>query len=125
MPSYARCLQWGALLREAVTSFPAPLRVAVLGSGGMSHSIGEPTMGRIDEAFDARCCELLRDGDPAALAAYLESATDAAGNGAHEMRNWAIAHAAAGARGFELLDYLAVQEVYVGCGWAAWDVRAV
>ena len=27
-------------------------------------------------------------------------------------------------RGFELVDYLAVPEVYVGCGFAAWKLGA-
>jgi len=43
----------------------------------------------------------------------------AAGNGTHEVRNWVIAHAAVGGRGFDLIDYRAVPEVYVGCGFAS------
>ena len=44
---------------------------------------------------------------------------EAAGNGTHEVRNWVIAHAAAGGRGFDLIDYRVMPEVYVGCGWAS------
>ena len=44
MPSIRRCLAWGRLLRQAIESYDEPLRVAVLGTGGLSHSIGEPTM---------------------------------------------------------------------------------
>ena len=51
MPSIRRCLAWGRLLRQAIESYPSPLPVAVLGTGGLSHSIGEPTMGWIDEEF--------------------------------------------------------------------------
>src|SRR5687767_15927212 len=43
MPSLARCLQWGGMLRAAIESYPEPRRVALLASGGLSHSIGEPT----------------------------------------------------------------------------------
>ena len=50
MPSIRRCLAWGRLLRRAIESYPEPLRVAVLGTGGLSHSIGETTMGWIDES---------------------------------------------------------------------------
>src|SRR5262245_20234889 len=45
MPSLARCLEWGKLLRKAIETFPGDLRVGVLATGGLSHSIGEKTMG--------------------------------------------------------------------------------
>jgi hypothetical protein len=34
MPSIRRCLAWGRLLRRAIESYPEPLRIAVLGTGG-------------------------------------------------------------------------------------------
>ena len=52
MPSLKRCYQWGGLLRKAIESYPESLRVAILGTGGLSHSIGEKTMGAIHEDFD-------------------------------------------------------------------------
>src|SRR5436309_1477968 len=52
MPSLERCYQWGTLLRRAIESYAEPLRVAVVGTGGLSHSIGEPTLGAIYEDFD-------------------------------------------------------------------------
>jgi hypothetical protein len=56
--------------------------------------------------------------------AFLERALAGAGNGAAEVRNWVAAHGAAGSRGFELIEYLAIPEVYVGCAWAAWNLAA-
>lgn len=123
-PSVARCLEWGSLLRKAIESYPGPLRVAVLGSGGLSHSIGERTMGDIDEPFDHECIRRFSEGAPAELAAFLEQRLPLTGNGADEVRNWAVAHGAAGCRGFRLVDYLPVPAVYVGCGFAAWDLSA-
>ena len=123
MPSLARCLQWGGMLRAAIESYPEPLRVALLASGGLSHSIGEPTMGAIDEGFDHDCIRLLSDSDPNALIGFLEKAIPKAGNGSDEMRNWLVAHGAAGGRGFELVDYLPVPSVYVGCGFASWRIN--
>jgi hypothetical protein len=38
------------------------------------------------------------------------------------VRNWLVAHGAAGGRGFELVDYLPCPTVIVGCGFAAWRV---
>jgi len=122
MLSYRRCLDWGRLLRRAIDTHPAATRVAILATGGLSHSIGEPSMGAIDEGFDRRCIEALRRGEAAPLIDLLERDTERAGNGAHEIRNWVVAHAAALCRNFELVDYLPAPEVYVGCAWAAWGV---
>jgi aromatic ring-opening dioxygenase catalytic subunit (LigB family) len=118
MLSYRRCFAWGRLLRDAVVSYPGPVRVAMLATGGLSHSIGEPSMGAIDEAFDRRCLDGFARGDEAPLIDLLERGEG--GNGAHEIRNWAVAHGAAGSRGFELADYIPAPEVYVGCAFAAW-----
>jgi hypothetical protein len=124
MPSITRCVAWGNLLARAIASFPGDARIAVVASGGLSHSIGEPTMGAIDETFDAGCIGAFQAGGEAAIVAYLNEALTTAGNGSHEVRNWVTAHAAAGSRGFELIEYLAVPEVYVGCAWAAWSPAA-
>jgi aromatic ring-opening dioxygenase catalytic subunit (LigB family) len=123
LPSLERCLRWGGMLRAAIESHPQPLRVAVLASGGLSHSIGERTMGRIDEAFDRECIRLLSHTDEKALIRYLNDAVPKAGNGTDEVRNWLVAHGAAAGRGFELVDYLPVPSVYVGCGFASWKTK--
>lgn len=121
MLSVRRCFAWGRLLARAIASFPEKdLRVAILATGGLSHSIGEPDMGAIDEAFDRACIRAFSDGAEAPLTDFLEAHMAAAGNGTHEVRNWVIAHAAVGSRGFDLIDYRAVPEVYVGCGFASW-----
>jgi aromatic ring-opening dioxygenase catalytic subunit (LigB family) len=121
LPLVRRCLQWGGLLRKAIESYAAPLRVAVLGTGGLSHSIGEPTMGAIDEKLDRECIRLFASPEDELLS-YLEKELPQAGNGTEEIRNWLVAHGAAGGRGFELIDYLPVPTVIVGCGFAAWHV---
>ena len=120
MLSYRRCFAWGRLLRRAVADYPRATRVAILATGGLSHSIGEPSMGTIDEDFDRRCLGAFERGEEAPLIEILEDGAATAGNGTHEIRNWAVAHGAAGGRGFELLDYLPAPEVYVGCAFAAW-----
>lgn len=123
LPTLERCLAWGKVLKKAIQSYPEPLRVAVLASGGLSHSIGEPTMGRIDEAFDHECIRLLSTGDGAALLEFLGNNVAKAGNGTDEVRNWLVAHGAAGGRGFDVVDYLPVPSVYVGCGFASWSLN--
>jgi len=122
MPSLERCYQWGALLRRAIDSYKDPVRVAILGTGGLSHSIGEPTMGAIHEDFDRETIERFSASEKS-LIDWLEAQLPKKGNGSEEVRNWLVAHGAAGGRGFELVDYLAVPTVIVGCGFAAWTVK--
>ena len=119
MPSLRRCYDWGVFLREAIESYAEPLRVAILGTGGLSHSIGEPTMGAIHEDFDRETIRLFGSAEKE-LINYLERKLPTHGNGSEEVRNWLVAHGAAGSRGFELVDYLPVPKVLVGCGFAAW-----
>lgn len=124
MPTIKRCLMWGRLVREAIESFPENKRIAVLGTGGISHSIGEATMGWVDEAFDRECIQHFERSDDAALADFLETRLPTTGNGAAEMRDWVVAHAAAGSRGFELVDYFPSPETLVGAGFASWKLDA-
>ena len=122
-PSVRRCLKWGHVLRDAIESYPEPLRVAILGTGGLSHYIGQPRMGQVDEAFDRICIDVFQDGDEDRISTTLETALKTTGNGGDEVRNWVVAHAAAGSRGFELVGYEALPEVYVGCAFAQWHVQ--
>jgi aromatic ring-opening dioxygenase catalytic subunit (LigB family) len=123
LPSLARCLAWGRQLADAIRSYPQDLKIAVLATGGLSHSIGEPTMGAIHEDFDRETIRLFSQSETD-LVHYLERKLPVSGNGSEEVRNWLVAHGAAGARGFELVDYLPVPKVIVGCGFAAWRVAA-
>lgn len=99
LPPLWRCAQLGELLREVITRRPADERVVVLGTGGLSHWVGTPEMGRINSAFDARFLEWVRAGDLGSILAMKTADVLAeAGNGAPEIRNWvtAIATASAG-----------------------------
>ena len=124
MPSIRRCLSWGRLLREAIESYPEPARIAILGTGGLSHSIGEATMGWIDEPFDRDCIRHFENSDDNALASFLEEALPKTGNGSHEVRDWVVAHGAAGSQGFELVDYFPSPETFVGAAFASWRIGA-
>ncbi len=124
LPSVRRCLAWGTMLAEAIRSYPEDIRVAVLATGGLSHSIGEATMGEVDEQFDRECIRHFEAGDDRKLVDFLNERLPTIGNGAAEVRNWVAAHGAAGKRGFELIDYCNVPEVYVGCGYASWNLDA-
>jgi aromatic ring-opening dioxygenase catalytic subunit (LigB family) len=121
MPSLKRCYEWGSLLRKAIESYKQPLRVAILGTGGLSHSIGEKTMGAIYEDFDHETIRRF-GGAPQELIGFLAEKLSTHGNGSEEVRNWLVAHGAADGRGFELVDYVPTPKVIVGCGFASWRV---
>lgn len=124
MPTVKRSIELGHMIAAAVASYPSDTRVAILGTGGLSHSIGEPTMGDIDETFDHAALEAFRSHDDAKVAAEITSALEHTGNGSHEVRCWAVAHGAAGTANFDLIDYMACPEVYVGCAFGSWEPAA-
>lgn len=123
-PRPSRCVAWGRMVREAIDSFPGDIRVAMLGTGGLSHSIGEVTTGWIDEGFDEACIGMFRGRSDEEFAVELERLLETAGNGSAELRNWLIVHAACGGRGFDLVAYAPVQEILIGCGLAEWRTAA-
>ncbi len=119
-PSPRRCLAWGKMVRRAIESYPEDIRVAVLGTGGLSHSIGETTMGWIDEPFDHACIDLFRNAPDERLAAELDAMLEHTGNGGAELRAWVVSHAAAGSKGFDMVDYIPMPEALIGCCLAEW-----
>jgi aromatic ring-opening dioxygenase catalytic subunit (LigB family) len=122
MLTAARCYAWGEMLRDAIDAYPGELRVAVFATGGLSHSIGEPTMGVIDEQFDHEFIRRMSGDDPRSVVRYSHDNMQKAGNGTAECRNWLIAHGAARGRGFTSHVYRPIHEWYVGCCWASWNV---
>ncbi len=51
-PTAARCYQLGQAIGRAIRSFPQDLKVAVLGTGGMSHQLAGARAGLINTRFD-------------------------------------------------------------------------
>ncbi len=109
-PTARRCFELGRLVGRAIRSWPPQRRVAVFGSGGMSHFV-------IDEALDERIFDALRRRDAEALCGiderYLQS-------GSSELKNWI---AAAGALfdtelSGEVVDYQPCYRSEAGTGTA-------
>src|SRR5258708_12724130 len=74
-------------------------------------------MGAIDEELDRECIRRFSSPEKELLK-FLEKKLPAAGNGTEEIRNWLVAHGAAGGRRFELVDSLPVPPALVGRGFA-------
>jgi aromatic ring-opening dioxygenase catalytic subunit (LigB family) len=121
-PTMKRCLQWGRMLRDAIQSYPRAARVAILATGGISHDVATPRMGMVNEVFDREFLRLLGANDDEQLASYAAEHVNEAGNGAEEIRNWLIAHAAAAGSRFEVQFYRPLPAWYTGIGLARWHV---
>lgn len=115
----ARARALGRMLRDAVESFPADERVVILGSGGISHWVGEAEMGQVNEEFDREILALVEAADTDALVAYEDEDVMArGGNGALEIRNFVCAMEAVGANRGEVIAYEPVRGWITGLGFA-------
>jgi aromatic ring-opening dioxygenase catalytic subunit (LigB family) len=97
MPSLKRCAQVGAFVREVVERWPEQKRVAVMGTGGLSHWVGLPEMGRVNAEFDRWFMDSLAAGKQSEIIAKYKKAGElevVAGNGGQEVRDWLAAAAA-------------------------------
>lgn len=117
-PTPKRCYDFGRMLRGAIEAAAAVRSVVVLATGGLSHWVGMPQAGTINEGFDRDFLIRLEAGDAKRLTDYDDAVLDAAGNGAHEIRTWLVAAGAAGAP-FEILAYEPIPEWLTGTAVAA------
>lgn len=117
-PAVDRCYRFGRMLRAGIEAQSHAERVVVLGTGGLSHWVGTPESGSINEDFDRDFLRRLASGDPDLLTALTDREIDLAGNGAHEIRTWLVAAGAAGV-GFDTLAYSAVPSWLTGTAVAA------
>ncbi len=112
LPALPRCYRLGQLVREAIDAWPG--RVAVIGTGGLSHSPGAPEAGFIDEAFDHEFLALLERGDGEAIAAIPDARIDRAGFGTWEIRQWVTVLGAAPERKGRVLAYEPIKSWLTG-----------
>jgi aromatic ring-opening dioxygenase catalytic subunit (LigB family) len=106
IPSLRRCHELGKTIGRAIRDWEEPRRVAVIGTGGLSHWLGTLDMfvdGRDCSPLDRRLLGMLCEND-GAIAAVTDEEISEGGNGIAEIRNWAAAAGAAGGRG-EVIVY--------------------
>jgi protocatechuate 4,5-dioxygenase, beta chain len=89
-PTGHRCYMLGKAIRRAVESFDKPLRVAIFGTGGMSHQLQGPRAGLINSKFDQAYLEMFSK-DPEAIVRipHIEYVREA-GSEAIELVMWLI-----------------------------------
>lgn len=116
-PEPGDCWRLGEVIGEFVRqSRPADERVAVLGTGGLSHWVGYDEQG-INETFDREFLADLAAGNARRWSLETnESIERLAGNGGLEISNWLIAAAAANAKGGDYNFYVPMPEWMTGMG---------
>jgi len=93
VPTPARCLKFGRALGQAIASWPADVRVLVLGTGGLSHQLDGTRAGFINREFDGMCMAKIVD-EPQALGEYsIPRLVELAGTQGIELVNWLVARA--------------------------------
>ena len=99
-------------------------KVALIGTGGISHWPATPDSGKINEAWDREFLSRLMSQDKAALLSYTDEQTyQEAGQGGFEIRTFIAAAAAAGGLG-ELQFYTAELPIFaVGCTVGKFQVQ--
>jgi 2,3-dihydroxyphenylpropionate 1,2-dioxygenase len=114
-PSPRRCYQVGQLIREVAGD--SKDRVAILATGGLSHFPGSPRIGEIDETFDHKLLEVMREGKGRSLVDY--SVQDLLQAGDTEFLNWMVV---IGAVGDAKASYTAYMPDFVatGLGFVSW-----
>jgi protocatechuate 4,5-dioxygenase beta chain len=119
LPSAARCYELGRTIARVFADRPE--RVAVLGSGGLSHDPHGPRAGWIDEPLDRWVLAQITNGTPQALTHLFQHESDAYHGGTGEIRAWIVAAAALqGARG-TVLDYIPSRLATTGLAFAYWN----
>jgi 2,3-dihydroxyphenylpropionate 1,2-dioxygenase len=108
-----RAWAFGEAIRRAADKVPE--RIALVGTGGISHWPATPDSGKINEAWDREFLDHWVDGDKAAMLSYSDADTYRdAGQGGFEIRTFIAAAGAARGRG--TIDFYAPIPIFaVGC----------
>jgi aromatic ring-opening dioxygenase catalytic subunit (LigB family) len=121
IPTPRRAYEVGRTLRDVLHSYPGRERIALVGSGGLSHEPGGPRYFHIDAEFDRWFLGLLAQGDHEKLLAEctLERMEEAGSGGTAELIAWFVVLAST--RGpATVLDYLESYAWRCASGWVIW-----
>ena len=116
MPSPRRCYAVGRWLADAIGRWDAGKRVAIIATGGLSHSVGSAQQGWIDEDFDHRFLDDFCAGRGEALAALSDAGIRATGSASGEVRSWIMLAGAFAGRQAERVLYEPIRGFDTGCG---------
>lgn len=116
-----RVWAFGEAIRRAADKVPE--RIALVGTGGISHWPATPDSGMINEAWDREFLDRWAGQDREAMLSYSDEAIYRdAGQGGFEIRTFIAAAAAAGGRG-QVHFYAPIPIFAVGCTVATLEIR--
>jgi protocatechuate 4,5-dioxygenase beta chain len=124
VPTPQRCYDVGRTVAEIVrTCRPAGERVAIMGTGGLSHDPGGPKYFYVDEAFDRWFLGILAEGKPEKVLreVTLERFAAAGDGGTTELLAWIAAMGAVGNRRARTICYEPAVELRCGMGCIVWE----
>jgi Catalytic LigB subunit of aromatic ring-opening dioxygenase len=122
LPSSQRCYDLGQAIREIADGRPE--RIAVLGSGGLSHDPRGPRAGWIDQRLDRWVLDRIAEGHSEDLTRLFTFDSDSLRGGSGEIRSWiAVAGALPGVRA-QVIDYIPLHHGITGLGFAYWEPGA-
>ena len=127
IPDQHCCYAVGQALGDFIRNdLPADMRVALLGSGGLSHEPGGARYYFIDEAFDRWFLDLVAAGDHEKLLneLTLERMEAAGSGGTAELLAWVVVLGAIGPRPGKSFGYTAHKDFKCGVGAVLWDTDA-
>jgi aromatic ring-opening dioxygenase catalytic subunit (LigB family) len=116
-PAPRRCYQVGELIRDVANA--STERVAILATGGLSHFPGSPRIGEIDENFDHKLLQVMREGKGRAFCDY--SVQDLLQAGDTEFLNWMVVVGAVGDAKASFTSYMP-DFVATGWGFVSWKL---
>jgi 3-O-methylgallate 3,4-dioxygenase len=107
-PSARRCAQFGRAVVRAVQNWPVEARIALVGSGGLTHFV-------INETIDELVLDGIRDGDLTKITSLPESIFQ---SGTSEIKNWIPVAAAMNELGIpaHVVDYVPCYRSIAGTG---------
>jgi hypothetical protein len=119
-----RCLALGRSIANICDN--TDKRIAIIGSGGMSHDPKGPRSGWVDEPLDNWFMKQIIDGTPENMKAMFRFRSENFVGGTGELRCWitvagTIDQLKKGQKGTKV-DYIAARKVTSGVGWAFWDL---
>jgi aromatic ring-opening dioxygenase catalytic subunit (LigB family) len=127
IPDQHRCYAVGQALGDFIRNdLPADMRVALLGSGGLSHEPGGARYYFIDEEFDRWFLSLVASGDHEKLLRELtiEKMEAAGSGGTAELLAWVVVLGAIGPKPGKSFGYTVHKEFKCGIGAVLWDIDA-
>ena len=97
LPSASRCYRLGQAVGEAIRSWDSDLRVAVLGTGGLSHQLDGERAGFINKKFDLEFMNSLQDNPAWATQFSIHELVEKTGTQGVELLMWLAMRGALGA----------------------------